>query len=495
MKKAKIEINLNNLIYNFEKVREITGQGENVIPVVKANAYNVGVYNVVKTLLSIKEPQKKFFVFALKEGIELRKMFPELERIFVLNSLFKGDEEIFKKYSLTPVINDFRQLELSKNANIKDIVLQFNTGLNRNGFEVSDTEKVRKYIDENDFNVLMIMSHFACADNVQHEANERQINNFKKVAKYFPEKEILKGIEASDSIINFDLSDFCNTCRPGKILYGYFDGFKDVISIKSYIRTDGTNLYLPFGINNGVFSQYGNGDCYVLYNGVKIFIKLVQNDKIILDTQDKTLIDKEVVVLGESLNLKTFLDNLEMASMESIGRFLENCYLDPENFVCNLPRNREMISESKYKAIYEKNAENKYKAFYSQITEKRIVDEDGIVGYDGLVSVKKGDKLATFFGGYLDGLSSIVSKKKCYVFIQKNDGEYTKCQIYGKISMDQIVVKITDDDYNNIDIENKVIIFNKDYPVELFEENTNYSKEEIFYCLGKSLRIETKNVK
>ena len=148
MKKAKIELNLENLAYNFEKIREITGHGVNAIPVVKANAYDIGIYNVVDRLLRLDIPQTKYFVFALKEGIELRKMFPKLERIFVLNSIFDGDEKFFEQYSLTPVINNFEQLKLVSKTSIKDVVLQFNTGLNRNGFEVSQTKSVKEYIEK-----------------------------------------------------------------------------------------------------------------------------------------------------------------------------------------------------------------------------------------------------------------------------------------------------------------------------------------------------------
>ena len=97
MKKARIEINIDNIAYNFEKIRDITKYGDNVIPTIKGNAYNVGIYDIVKKLSELKTPQKKFFVFALKEGIELRKLVPELEKIFILNGVLEGDGEYFKK--------------------------------------------------------------------------------------------------------------------------------------------------------------------------------------------------------------------------------------------------------------------------------------------------------------------------------------------------------------------------------------------------------------
>ena len=58
--------------------------------------------------------------------------------------------------------------------------------------------------------------------------------------------------------------------------------------------------------------------------------------------------------------------------------------------------------------------------------------------------------------------------------------------------MDQIVIKLTDDDFDNIDIGNKVIIFDTEHSIDSFEQNVKKSKKELFYYLGKSSRIENK---
>ena len=79
----EININKNNLNYNFELIRKITGYGKNVMPVLKADAYNIGVENIVEPLLKLKTPQKNYCVFSLNEGINLRVKFPELDKIFV----------------------------------------------------------------------------------------------------------------------------------------------------------------------------------------------------------------------------------------------------------------------------------------------------------------------------------------------------------------------------------------------------------------------------
>lgn len=495
MKKLKIVANMDNLAYNFEKVREITGYADNAMPILKANAYNIGAINVVNRLLKLDIPQKKYFVFALKEGIELRKLFPQLERISVLNGVLDGDEKYFKEYGLTPVVNSFQQLELCKRAGINEVILQFNTGMNRAGMEVGEAKKAREFIDKNSMKVAMVMTHFCCADDKDSPVNQIQIDNFKKAAKYFPEEWILKSMSASDAIMNFDLKALCNSCRPGLALYGYYDDFKPVTSIYSYIRSDGKNLILPLGLENGFTGEYGNGDAYVLYNGVKIFVKSMEKNKIILDTDDKSLIDKEVTLLGESISYKDFEKMCGTDIRDIVARLISNCDRDRFNFQTNVDRRRDIEDDSTARAYYTVDKNNQYTGFYSTILEKRDVAEDGIVGYGATENVRTGDKLAVFFGGYLDGLSRTISNKGCSVFVEGKNGNLVECEIFGRISMDQTIIKIPEKDFDNIEVGTRVIIFDRYHPVERFEQSTGKTKEELFFYMDKSSRVKKPQIK
>lgn len=486
MKKLNIKIDLNNLAFNFEKIKQHI---DNVIPIVKANAYNIGAYSVVKKLLSIKNPQKDYFVFSLEEGIELKKFFPELRNIFILGGIYKNDEKYFKKYNLIPVINSFEQLQIANNSKIKDIALKFNSGINRSGFNINEVEKVKKYINENNINILIVLAHFSCADDKSNKNNIVEINNFKKVISYFPEKNILKSLQASDGILNFDLHDICNSCRPGLALYGYYNNFKPVCSITSYIDFDGINFFLPVGINNGFTTQYGNENNYILYNGVKIFIKSIDENKIILDTNDKNLINKTVIILGNSITYKDFENMCGTDIRDIIARLIANVDIDSKNFEINTERLKTDIDYSNYKAkIITKN--NNIEAFYSTILEKRIVENDGIAGYSGTEKVKKGDTLATFFGGYADGISRSISNKKCTVFVENKNKKLIECEIFAKVSMDQTIIKIPKNEFDNINIGSKVVVFDKEHPVERFEKATSISKKELFFMCDKSKRIK-----
>ncbi len=470
-----IKLNYDNLVYNFELLKKITGYKNNIIPVVKADAYNIGANNIVKILLNMKEPQKKYCVFSVNEGIELRKSFSQLEEIFVLGGILENEEKYFKKYKLLPVVNSFNQLKLCQKNNIDKLALQFNTGLNRNGIQLSELKKTRNFIDENKIKVVMILSHFACADDKESPVNQEQVLNFEKVVKYFPEKNILKSISASDGVINFELGNLCNACRIGLGLYGYYKGLKPICSIYSKIKFDGKNLYMPIGINNGLMSEYSNG--YIFANNKKIKIKSVLDDKTILNADDKNLLNAEAEILG---------DNISMEELETI------CRGNIRDIVARLISNvrpKQQNTEN----IYRTSAtieNNQFINFYSTIIEKRIVEKDGIVGYGAIRNVKKGDKLATFNCGYLDGLPRCISGKKCYVYVERYDGKYAKCEIFGKVSMDQTVIKLKDDDYKHIKIGARVIIFDEKHSIEQFENATGKKRNELFFYFNKSSRVK-----
>ena len=81
------------------------------------------------------------------------------------------------------------------------------------------------------------------------------------------------------------------------------------------------------------------------------------------------------------------------------------------NFVGLAYRNKGMLDEAivEFKKANATIKNGEFINFYSTIIEKRVVAKDGIVGYGATEKVKNGDKLAVFFGGYLDGLSRSIS--------------------------------------------------------------------------------------
>jgi alanine racemase len=464
----EINIDFEKLKNNFEKVRKITGYGQNVIPVVKANAYYFGAEKIIKALLSLSEPQKKYFVYSVDEGIRLRKIFDNIE-IYVFSSLFPQENELFKKYNLIPVINNFEQLKLYP---YRDIILQFNTGMNRNGIELNQIDAVNQYIRQNNFNVIMVLSHLCCSDEKNNPINKIQFNNFKKVTDVFSDEGTLRGIMATHGIKNFtSYLNLYNTCRIGKYLYDG-DGDEIAYSVTCEIRGENDIIFLPVGINDGLMSDYEKNGYFIL-NSNKIKIKYVLDDKTILDTNDKDIIGKKAIIFDK--NFKNFKEFCGMIVFdESISRLSTDQVSE--------------VTEGQKISIRKKNGE--VVAYYSQILETREVAEDGIIGYGATVNTKKGDRLAVFCGGYLDGISRIISDKNCFVYVENDDGEYIPCEIYGRISMDQTIIKIPND---KINIGARVIVFDEEHPKTTFEIKTGKTANELFYLADKSLKVRLIN--
>lgn len=490
MKKLKIVINLNDIAYNYLKVRKLTGLGENVIPVLKADAYGFGIANAAKQLLELNEPQKKFFVFDTIEGIELKMTFPQIEKIFVLDGLTENDVKYVKEFELTPVLNSYEQLEIANKNGIKDFALQFNTGMNRSGINMSEINRIVKYLDKNNLKPCLIMSHLCCADNVNSPVNQMQMKNFEYVGSFFPDKTILKSLSASSAILNFDTSKIANSCRPGTVLFNGYSGDRLSCFVYSYIESDGKNLYLPVGILNGFTSDYGRGDSYVLFNGIKIYVKSVETDRIILDTNDKKLIGAEVSILDGSLGIDELAELFNTSDSNTMARLMANGFAYPSTCKINITKEYKTIENyDNYKAVatFKNNVPH---SFYSTILEKRIVDEDGICGYSATREVKKGDCLATFYGGFMDGISREISNTGSSVFVEATDGNYIECEIFARISMDQTIIKIQKKDFDRIKIGAKVIVFDENHPLERFETATKKTRQELFYYMDKSRRIK-----
>ena len=498
--KINIEMRLDNLVYNIKKIRESNTEDvpvvDKVIPVVKSNAYNFGVYDVVKTFLSMKkDPQTKFFVFSTDEGIELRKFFPQIERIYVIMGPIENDVELFKKYNLTPVVNSYYQLEICKKHNIKDIVLQFNTGMNRNGFEIKELKKLKSICDNEKFNVLMVMSHFACSDEEDSEVNTHQINEYKKIVEVFNDKKIIRSFPATFGILNFGtINGLVNSFRPGRLLYGFLPerGYdKNLFSIYVYLDVDEEgNVILPFGKDDGLY--YGEGG-YIVVDGEKIYVKSVESHKIVFDKKNKSLAGKKVYLLKDGMGYADGSEQVKRPFSFFFGRLFRSC--DENKNLCKIKSSvsRERAKKDinlTPKSIFRTNEQNEYTKYETILFEKRVVNEDGIVGYNATKAVKKGEKLGVIFGGHADGFSQPMSNKGIFVYVENKYKKLIPCEFYGLISTDQITVKIPDEEFDNIEYGARVIVFDEKHSVKPFEEATGMSGKDLFFGLNKTYRVD-----
>ncbi|MDR2526822.1 MAG: alanine racemase [Rickettsiales bacterium] len=425
-----IKIDYGAVKHNFNVLQKITKCGAEVIPVLKADAYCFGAENVVKAL----RPQNKFFTYSIDEGIRLRKMFKDIE-IYVFSCILPNDNERLKNYNLIPVINSFEQL---KSCESKNIILQFNTGMNRNGIQLNIIKDIKEWTDSHN-DIIMVMSHMACSGDKEHALNKLQIDNFRKVAEFFPNAK--RSLMATDGILNFDIGNLCDSCRVGTYLY-----YGDRLAFD--IRYSMKNGAMPLGLRDGLMSDCAK-DGYVLVDGRRVKIKSIQYEQTYLDVES----GEEVIIANDSF--RDFLRCQNIEEIETIARLIA----------------KPIAFDGEYKRI-----EVDENFFYSQVMETYKVSGDGFAGYGATREVKEGEYIAIVAGGYLDGICRGISNKGCVVHINNKPFE-----IWGRLSMDQMIVKADE----TVKVGDGVIISKSD-----IVKKTGKEAIELFYMQDKSYRVK-----
>ena len=181
-----LEIDLSRVTDNYRFFCEAFS-GETCAAVVKANAYGLGVVPVAKALS--EAGCHTFFVASLQEGIELRQALPEA-RIAVFHGVGDGEALAFVNHKLTPVLNSpvqlTRWIEGIAGREGCDSIVHLDTGMRRLGFtETEFLQLTQSHIA--DAQVMLLMSHLACASEPEHPLNAQQLDQFVRLTSAFPE--------------------------------------------------------------------------------------------------------------------------------------------------------------------------------------------------------------------------------------------------------------------------------------------------------------------
>ncbi len=326
-----LNIDLGAVVSNYNRLRDLAPTAI-CAAVVKANCYGLGVADVAPVLL--KNDCNDFFVATLDEGVQLRKLFENcgMPNIYVFHGIKKGEEGEFANSNLTPVINDFYQLEVLSNYakeknTTQNAVLHFDTGMNRLGFCYPNAKEVKNSKFLKNIDVKYIMSHFSCITVEDHELNKLQLERLKDVQKLFPQIPVSfansRGILTS-SKYHFDM------VRPGSYLYGVsgLSGlFKSetVVTLKAKIlqirkiKDEGVIGYCgaskaekgmriavtPLGYADG-YSRILTGNSYAFYKGHKLpLLGRVSMDMTIWDIssvpENEINVGSEIELLGQNI--------------------------------------------------------------------------------------------------------------------------------------------------------------------------------------------------
>jgi len=230
-----LEVNLKNLIHNYNELKKINKKGKTAA-VVKANAYGIGVKEASKKL--IKEGCKDFFVATTEEAIELRK-FNKKINIYVLNGFLKNEINLFIKYKIIFVINNIKEFDIIKKIKKEiPIILHYDTGMNRLGLNFNEMILISNKIKKTNLKIKYIISHLASSEKREDKFNNIQLLLFKKIFNYFKN---YKFSIANSSGVFLNKSFHFDITRPGISLYGgYGNGYikkriKPVVKLKARV--------------------------------------------------------------------------------------------------------------------------------------------------------------------------------------------------------------------------------------------------------------------
>jgi alanine racemase len=187
---SRLTIDLGAVISNYRLIQKKVTRAT-VGAVVKADAYGLGASRITAALAEVG--CMHFFVAQLCEARAVIETAGHQSRVYVLNGLAQGEEKQCAELGAVPVLNSIDQIRRWNEhgqtlARKLSGVIQFDTGMRRLGLSADDLDAMTSQSADLAFiDVVLVMSHLACADDADAEANETQRRLFTHYAARFPD--------------------------------------------------------------------------------------------------------------------------------------------------------------------------------------------------------------------------------------------------------------------------------------------------------------------
>ena len=214
-----LTIDLDAVAANYRILRDL-GTPAECAAVVKADAYGLGMAEVAPALA--RAGCETFFVATLGEAKQLRALLAKAT-IYVLAGLLEETTAIYRQENLRPVLNSADEIKewgaFSRAARGKlPAAIHVDSGMNRLGLSAAEVATVTAAKDLlASFELSLLMSHLACADEPNHAKNEAQRKGFEAVRRKFPKAPASL---ANSAGILLGRAYHYDLVRPGIALYG-----------------------------------------------------------------------------------------------------------------------------------------------------------------------------------------------------------------------------------------------------------------------------------
>ncbi len=231
MKKNKLtrpvwaEVNLDNIKFNINQVKNNMPEGTLIMAVVKADAYGHGVLQVAQA--AVEAGSDRLAVALPEEGRQLRNADFNLP-IQILGEVLPEQVSILVDWDLIPTVSKIETVKklnelAGENGLVKKVHVKVDTGMGRIGvFPDNAVQFIKKVKTFDNIEVEGLMTHFAKADEDDKEYTYNQWEKFQRVIDKLEEENIEIPIkQAANSATIIDLPYMAlNMVRPGIMMYG-----------------------------------------------------------------------------------------------------------------------------------------------------------------------------------------------------------------------------------------------------------------------------------
>jgi alanine racemase len=183
-----LSIDLKGLQRNYRKIQAEVKPAECGASL-KADAYGIGTDPAARALWAAG--CRSFFVALPEEGRRLRAILPQAV-IYVLCGLLAGEARFYGEHSLRPALAQLTEIEEWAHycrtiGRRPPAAVHIESGINRLGLQLAHVKELawRKEIFA-DFELALVISHLARADEAEHGFNRQQLDTFNSLRKLLP---------------------------------------------------------------------------------------------------------------------------------------------------------------------------------------------------------------------------------------------------------------------------------------------------------------------
>lgn len=264
MRTANIYIHHENIRHNIRQLKSLANNSK-LLAMVKANAYGHGVANVVPAM----HGADAFGVACMSEALAVKNALPsdDVRPIVIMQGAFGFAEwEQAIAYNFACVVHCDEQVAFALTNLPKDTAhthtlwLKYNTGMHRLGFLDDKIVSVGKQLLDKGYRIVLI-SHFACADDKNHPLNAVQIEKFNLVFQKLKDEygdRVQGSLCNSAGVVNFK-NQHHDWVRTGIAMYGstpVADKTADELSLKPAMSLTAKIMAIQ-PLKKGEFLGYG----------------------------------------------------------------------------------------------------------------------------------------------------------------------------------------------------------------------------------------------